>query len=127
MIEDIPLYLVLDALSQASHNVSILLKLQLDVPPIKRADVRIQGDDSYLGNSTQQMSIDSTPVSIVQVFEVWEVLLDVDAFDLEKVYVVIGARYRQEGYRGGTWSDVEYEGFYTTLEEAKNEINGYLA
>lgn len=118
---------MLDALSQASHNVAVLLNLRLDIPPIKRDDIRTQAGDTYVGDSEEQAAADSTPVSIVEVHEVWEVILDVDEFELQQAFVVISAKYKSYGYEGGDWSDVTYEGFYTTLEEAENEIGGYLS
>jgi len=45
---------------------------------------------------------------------------------LDFVYIIVTADYTLEGYRNGKWSNVQYRGFYTTVEEAKNEISGYL-
>lgn len=45
---------------------------------------------------------------------------------MNEAFVVISADNVVDGYKSGEWEDVQYRGFYTTFEEARNEINGYL-
>lgn len=46
--------------------------------------------------------------------------------NLDFVYIIVIADYTLQGYRNGEWSNIEYRGFYTTVQEAQNEISGYL-
>lgn len=66
------------------------------------------------------------PASTVEVFEIWKVFLTENEMGLDDVFVVISADFKVEGYKNGDWSNIEYRGFYTTQQEATNEISGYL-
>ena len=65
------------------------------------------------------------PVNIINVAEIWKVFLD-RTEELNNVCVVVTAKYTVSGINKGKWSDVRYRGFYSTEDEAKNEINCYL-
>ena len=67
------------------------------------------------------------PVNIVKVYEIWKVYLERNEEKLNEVYVVVTGDYTLQGYRNGCWSNIQYKGFYTTLEEAQNNISGYLS
>lgn len=43
-----------------------------------------------------------------------------------EAYIIISANYNVHGYGLGEWDGLRYRGFYTTLQEAENEIDGYL-
>lgn len=115
----------MDAVSQAARNVSILLNRKLDAPPIpiksirKQEDTNVDNPESPYGNITE-------PVNIVKISEVWKVYLEKNEENLDFVYIIVTADYTLKGYRNGEWSNIQYCGFYTTVEEAQNEISGYL-
>ena len=46
--------------------------------------------------------------------------------EVNEVYVVISADYDFDGYNLGEWNNIQYNGFYTTANDAENEIYGYL-
>jgi hypothetical protein len=113
----------MDAISQAARNVSILLNRKLEVPPVPIKSVRKQEDTNV--SETPLYNI-STPTNVVKVYEIWTVYLKENEENLDKVYVVLAADNTAQGYKNGTWSNIEYRGFYTTPEEAQNEISGYI-
>jgi hypothetical protein len=122
----LPLNLVLDALSVASHNVAALMTRNLEVPPVPVETVKKQ-DNNQAENPNQEIPKGfRLPKNIVEVFEVWKVFVEQERNQTNEAYVVLSADHVVEGYQQGEWENVEYRGFYTTLEEAKNEINGYL-
>lgn len=114
----------MDAVSQAARNVSILLNRNLQVPPVPIKSVRKQDET----NATENASLYSflEPVNIVKVNEIWKVYLESNEEELDSVFVIISGDFTLQGYRNGVWSNVVYNGFYTTVEEAQNEIGGYL-
>ena len=118
--------MVLDAISQAARNVSILFNRNLEVPPVPIKFIRKQ-DDTNVGEIEVPLYTAIEPLNIVKVYEVWKVyLVQNNDNDIDHVYVVITADYTLQGYKNGSWSQVQYDGFYTTVEEAQNEISGYL-
>jgi hypothetical protein len=120
------LYEVLDAISLAARNVSVLFNRNLEVPPVPIKSVRKQ-EDTNVGETDVPLYTVIEPLNIVKVYEVWKVFLQkAGKDDPDHVYVVVSADYTLQGYRNGSWSQVEYKGFYTTVEEAQNEISGYL-
>lgn len=121
------MHLVIDAISEASRNVAILLSRDLEHPPIPIASVKKQGDTTMAPKNNEEMTFQfEEPKSEVKVFEVWKVFLTENEEELDEVYVIISADYNVEGYKKGKWSNIKYRGFYTTKLEAVNEINGYL-
>lgn len=125
MIENIPLDLVLDALSRGAHDVVAMMRDPLRVPPVLVKTVRKQSNPNA-SDSENLPSYFKLPENVVGVFEIWKVFLDNRRWWSEFAYVVVSADYVSKGYGRGTWRNVEYRGFYTTLEEAQNEIDGYL-
>lgn len=119
--------MVLDALSIASHNVAALLTRNLEVPPIPVETVKKQDNNQVESPEQQVPKGFRLPKNIVEVFEVWKVFVDQEKGQTNEAYVVLSADYITQGYQKGDWENVEYRGFYTTLEEAKNEVNGYLS
>lgn len=113
----------MDAISIASKNVSMLMNRKLEMAPVPIKSIRRQkynnGVDCELYKFLQ-------PVNIVTVYEIWQVFLDRNNSDIECVYVIITGDNTSEGYKNGDWSNIEYKGFYTTPEEALNEISGYI-
>lgn len=115
----------MDAITEASQNVSLLLNRKLEIPPIpiksvrKQTDTNITQSESSIGNTIQA-------INVVKVYEVWQVFLEKNEEDLEFVFIVVSGDYTLQGYANGEWSNIEYRGFYTTVEEAQNKISGYL-
>lgn len=117
--------MVIDSISTAARNVSILLKRDLSHPPIPIHSVKKQGDNNVAPKTNMTFDFQE-PQSTIEVFEVWKVYLEDNEEELDNVFVVISGDFDVEGYRNGEWSNIEYRGFYTTEQEAINEINGFL-
>lgn len=66
------------------------------------------------------------PYKLQTIYEIWRLYLNYRTNDANEAYIVISANYRTSGYGKGEWENLQYEGFYTTIEEAENEINGYI-
>lgn len=115
----------MDAISQGSRNVSILLSRKLSIPPVPIRTVKKNNDD--LGTSVESPMYQAVElVNKVDVYEIWKVFLEENEDELDFVFVIISAECILNGYRNAEWEDVKYEGFYTTIEEAQNEIKGYI-
>lgn len=118
--------MVLDALSIASKSVSYLLSLKLEVPPVPLKTVKKQKPkDSENINSEIPQGF-KIPAHKDEIFEIWKIFLEENLEGIEEAFVILSADYTIQGYKGGKFENVEYRGFYTTLEEAQNEISGYL-
>jgi hypothetical protein len=115
----------MDAINQASRNVSILLNRKLQTAPVFIKSIRNQEDTNAVPKGQNQYS-GINLVNVVSVCEIWEVFLEYEKTKLDNCYIVIGADYTLEGYKKGKWSNIKYRGFYSSPEEAENEINGYL-
>lgn len=124
-IENIPYYEVMDAINQASRNVAILLNRKLQVAPVFIKSIRKQ-EDSNAVPKDQNPYTGVNLVNIVSTYEIWEVFLEYEKTDLDQCYVVISGDYTLEGYKKGKWSNIKYCGFYSSPDEAENEINSYL-
>jgi hypothetical protein len=117
--------LVLDALSMASHNVVALLNRKLEVPPVPVKTIRKQ-DDNVAQTKEELPPGFRLPKNTVEVFGVYKIFVEENKDDVREAYVVVSADNVMEGYKKGEWENVEYRGFYVTIEEAENEVNGYL-
>ncbi len=114
----------MDELSRASRNVSILLNRRLDIPPIPIKKVRKNGNNitSPINNEIYQAV---QKINKVKVFEIWKVFLEENEDDLYEIFVIISANAIVDGYKKIDWEKICYEGFYTTIEEAQNQIVSY--
>lgn len=65
-------------------------------------------------------------VNIITVHEIWKVFLEYDKTNMDECYIVISGDYTLQGYKNGTWSNINYCGFYSSVQEAENEILGHL-
>ena len=74
-IENIPLNLVMDAISLAAQNVSILLNRKLQTVPIPIKSVKKQGDTN-LTDTDSGVYKDLIPTNIVKVYEIWKIFLE---------------------------------------------------
>ena len=115
----------MDVISQAAQNVSILLNRKLQTVPIPIKSIRKQGNTN-VENTDFGVYKNLIPVNIVKVYEVWKIFLEKNESELDFVFVVLSADNTLQGYKNGIWSNIKYRGFYTTIEEALNEITGYL-
>lgn len=105
--------------------MSILLNRKLQVAPVfikqirKTADTNaVPRDQNYYNN------VDVT--NIVTVYEIWKIFLDYDKAKMDDCYIVVTGDITLQGYRNGKWSNVQYCGFYSSPQEAENEISGYF-
>lgn len=120
-IENIPLDLVLDALSDASNNVSELLNINLKRSPVP-VSTYVRNDISNIPDKETYESKVGLVNDINEVWEVWEVFLD----NKTNIYVIIYADCITNDYTFFKWENITYKGFYSTKQEAINEIKGYL-
>lgn len=65
-------------------------------------------------------------VSIITVYEIWKVFLEYKETNMDECYIIISGDYTLQGYKNGTWSNINYCGFYSSVQEAENEILGHL-
>ena len=108
----------MDAVKEASKNISTLLHCSFATPPTPMRSVRKQKNKakSHMDNFYTTIN----PKENLDVCEVWRFLLDNDEQD--EVFVVLSAVCTIAGYRNVKWSDVAYRGFYSTVDEALNSI-----
>ena len=118
---NIPLELVLDSLSEASNNVNILLNVDLKRSPVP-VSTYIRQDISNIPNEETYESKVCLLEDSNEIWQVWEVFLN----NKENVYVVIYAECKTKDYNSFEWDNIQYKGFYSTKQEAINEIKGYL-
>lgn len=124
-IENMPYYEVMDAISNAGRNVSILLNRKLQVAPVFIKQIRQQVDTNAVPKE-QNYYNDINVVNIITVHEIWKVFLEYEKTNINECYVVVSGDYTLQGYKNGTWSNIQYCGFYTSVQEAENEISGHL-
>lgn len=117
----IPLELVLDVLSEASNNVNILLNRDLKRSPVP-VSTYIRKDISNIPDKKSYESEIALLNNEDEVWEVWEIFLK----DKTNVFVVIYANCITKDYKFFDWDNIQYKGFYSTKQEAINEIKGYL-
>jgi hypothetical protein len=121
-----PIDLVLDVLSLAAKSVSETLSLKLEVPPVPLKTVKKKVPNN---NEEQNSSIPEgykIPAKRDNIFEIWKIFLEDNPEKITEAYVILNGDFVDQGYKKGIWENIEYKGFYTTLEEAQNEISGYL-
>ena len=113
----------MDAVQKASENVNVLLKTNFAIPPVPIRSIRKQKNraKSKIDNFYTVVNVPD----VLEVFEVWKLTLDDKEYS--EVFVVISATCEMAGYRKVKWSDVEYRGFYSTVDEAIHDIYGNLA
>lgn len=112
----------MDAINEASDNVSTLLKDTFANPPVPIRSIRKQQNKAR-SNIDDFYTVINTP-EVLDVYEIWKIVLDNEKY--EEVFVVISAICELAGYKKADWSEVKYRGFYSTVDEAVNEIYGHL-
>lgn len=124
-IENIPYSDILNAINVASRNVSILFNRKLQTAPVFIKQIRKEIDTNSLQkNENFYNNVDI--VNIITVYEIWKVFLEYKKTNMDDCYIVISGDYTLQGYKNGNWSNVQYCGFYSTIQEAENEVLGYL-
>lgn len=111
----------MDELNIASRNVSILLNRKIDVPPIPIKTVRKNNEDPYSNIDTEIYQA-ITQIDKIEVSEIWKVFLEENEDLINEVFVIISANAIVDGYKKIEWESIKYEGFFTTVEEAQNQI-----
>lgn len=124
-MENIPYHEIMNAINEASRNVSILLNRKLQVAPVFIKSVRKQEDTNAVPKSEEHY-IGVQVVNIVTQYEIWQVFLDETKSKIDNCFIVLKGDFTQQGYKKGIWSNIEYCGFYGSVSEAENEIQGHL-
>ena len=102
-----------------------MLNRKLQIAPVFIKSIKKQEDTNATPkNDNPYSAIDL--VNIVTTYEIWEVFLEYDKTNMDSCYIVVSGDYILKGYRNGVWSNVKYCGFYSSVNEAENEISGYL-
>jgi hypothetical protein len=117
----IPIDLVFDVLSDASNNVNTLLNLNLRRSPVPVATY-IREDISGIADTE---SYESKTVLLDKIDKVWQIY-QVFLKSKTTIYVVISADCHTKDDKYFDWDNIQYRGFYSTKQEAVNEIKGYL-
>ena len=115
----------MDELSRASRNVSILLNRKLDIPPVPIKTVR-KNDSNMVSQTDIEIYQAIQKINKIKVFEIWKVFLEENEDDINEIFVIISANAIVDGYKKINWEKIYYEGFYTTVEEAQNQITSYI-
>lgn len=115
--------MVMDAINEASKNVSVMLDEKFANPPTPIRSIRKQTNKAKSNIDTFYTVINIPDV--LDVYEVWRITLDNQEY--EEVFIILSAVCELAGYKKPTWSDVKYCGFYSTVDEAINEIYARLA
>ncbi|MFW6015129.1 MAG: hypothetical protein ACOCRK_01675 [bacterium] len=100
-IGNIPLYEVIDSVSRAARNVSILMNRNLQTPPVPIKSMRKQDETNVDQMETDYQIVE--PINIVKIYEIWKVYLEKNKDELDFVFVVISGDYTLKGYRNGMW------------------------
>ena len=111
----------LDAISLGAQNTTTLLDRTLEVPPVK---IKVLEPDPQKEELALVEPIKPYRTQIV--FEIWKLYLNRMPNEPDEAYIIISANYNTHSYGQGNWDNLQYCGFYTTAEEAENEIYGYL-
>lgn len=125
-IENIPYSEIMNAISMASRNVSILFNRKLQVAPVFIKQIRKEIDTNAIPKGENSYVNNISLVNVITVHEIWKVFLEHKKTNMDECYIVISGDYTLQGYKNGIWSNVDYCGFYSTVQEAENEILGYL-
>lgn|SRR5574344_142203 len=113
----------MDAIKEASNNVSGLLNEKFANPPTPIRSIRKQKNRAKSKIDDFYTTVDIK--DIIDVFEVWKIVLDNKSLD--EVFIIISAKCTMAGFRNVKWSDVKYRGFYSTVDEALSTIYSSMA
>jgi hypothetical protein len=120
------LHLILQKISDATKNVYNLLSLKIEGPPVFVDSIKKHDESDVADLSEENIQNFEITKKKVKVYEIWKVFFEENLDERNFAYVVISADNISEGYKEGEWSNLRYRGVYSTLEEAKNQISGYL-
>lgn len=102
-----------------------MLNRKLSIPPIPIKTVR-KNDNNISSPVDTEIYQAIQKINKVKVYEVWKVFLEENEDELNEIFVILAADAIVDGYKKIQWNNVSYEGFYTTVEEAKNQIISYI-
>ena len=102
--------------------MALLTSRRLDVPPILVKTVEKEPI-----KNTDAIMEPIHPYFKRHIYEIWKLYLeDVDNTGINEVYILVSAKYKVSGYEQGTWEEFQYNGFYTTENEAEQMIDSML-
>lgn len=124
---------VIDILSESSKSVTTLMNKKIQGAPIFVKQI-VKSEDNGLGENDMLPVKKNEPnlyqnnnmVNVVRVYSIWETFLDYERGAKNSVFVVISGDFIQKGYQNGEWENFEFEGFYSTVQEAESEINSHM-
>lgn len=124
---------VLDVLSDASNSVTILMNKKLQGAPVFIKQI-VKSEDNGQGANDKAPVKKNKPdlyqnnniVNVIRVYSIWEIFLEYQRGKKNSVFVVISGDFLQKGYQNGEWENFEFEGFYTTVQEAESEISSHM-
>lgn len=94
---------------------------KLSVPPIPIKTIR-KNDNNISSDVDTEIYQAIQKINKVEVSEIWKVFLEENEDGLDEIFVIVSADAIIDGYKKVQWNNVSYEGFFTTLEEAQNQI-----
>ena len=112
---------MLDVISEAANEVNILLNRDLKRSPVPIATYIRQDISNIPDKETFESKIGLVD-DINEVYEIWEIFLK----DKMNIFVIIYGECVTNNYKIFDYQNIEYKGFYSTKQEAENEIKGYL-
>ena len=102
--------------------MALLTSRRLDVPP-----VLVKTVEKEPIKNTDVIMEPIHPYFKRHIYEIWKLYLeDVDNTGINEVYILVSAKYKVSGYEHGTWEEFQYNGFYTTENEAEQMIDSML-
>lgn len=124
VVGDIPLSIIEPVIDKGCENIHNVLEFGFAAPPRHVRTIRKQLNRAE-GFVDFDPAIDVP--DLVTVYEVWEVSALADnGVDVEYWFIVISAKCKLAGMTQPDWSNVEYRGFYSTVDEAENNISGHM-
>lgn len=97
----------------------------MQIAPAFIKQIRKQTDTNAVNPENNYYNVVDV-VNIITVYEIWKVFLDYEKTNMNSCFVVISGDFTLQGYRNGVWSNIKYCGFYSSPQEAENEIKGYF-
>lgn len=105
----------MDALNEASQQTYSMLRKKIDSAP---SLVESINKEDFINNKND--------LKIYKVYGIYEVVLNETTKGLYSIFAVVSADNIIKGYNNDEWRNIKYRGFYTTVQEAKNQIDGYI-
>ena len=100
--------------------------MKLDSSPVPIKNFTKQKNEKSESNGEAPERGFMEPERKTKFYEIWKVFLEENEDEISVAYVALSADFFAKKYKNGKFTNVKFRGFYTTLQEAKNEIDGYL-